>query len=159
MKNKVKNKIDDSKHSRKKNLLPALDKALNELDTNSNWVAKNPKEVQYSCCSTCIFGSKEFDTHKENLVAYNIQDLEEFRRVARENKQDFRWSDAYYEDYGEQSRTGEYIYLQHSGKSHKDYLKLIEVLNKHGIFVSWNWDSQYKLKVILNKYKEVLNNG
>ena len=155
--NKVKNNIDDSKHSRKKNLLPALDKALNELDTTTNWTAKNPKEVEFNCCGSCIFGSRQFDNHEGNVVTYNVQDLQGFRWAYKETRSHAYW---YGTPNNKRRVEGEYIYLQHSGKSHKDYLKLIEVLNKHGIFVSWNWDSQLKLKVTLNKYKEeVLNNG
>ena len=42
--NKVKNNIDASKHTRKKNLLTALDKAFNELNTRTEWTALGPKD-------------------------------------------------------------------------------------------------------------------
>ena len=62
--NKVKNNIDASKHTRKKNLLTALDKALDELDVTSDWIALGPKDVSYNCCSSCIFGSPQFNGRK-----------------------------------------------------------------------------------------------
>ena len=52
--NKVKNNIDASKHTRKKNLLTALDKVFDELNTRTEWTALGPKDVSYNCCGSCI---------------------------------------------------------------------------------------------------------
>ena len=78
IKDKVKNDIDASKHTRKKNLLTALDKAFDELNTSTDWTAVKPQEASYSCCSSCIFGSPQFDD-RENAITYNDQDLQGFR--------------------------------------------------------------------------------
>ena len=61
VKDRVKNNIDATKHTRKKNLLTALDKAFDELNTSTDWTAVSPKEASYNCCSGCIFGSPQFD--------------------------------------------------------------------------------------------------
>lgn len=144
--NKVKNNIDASKHTRKKNLLTALDKAFDELNTRTEWTALGPKDVSYNCCSSCIFGSPQFDD-KENAVTYNVQELDDFRRNQRINKDSLYWD-------GIESHAGEFIYLQHRGTSHSNYLELIKVLNKHGIYADWNWSSDLKILVFLGKYKE-----
>jgi len=146
VKDKVKNNIDATKHTRKKNLLTALDKAFDELNTSTDWTAVSPKEASYNCCSSCIFGSPQFDG-RENAVTYNVQDLDGFRASQRENKDSLYW-------YGKESHGGEYIYLQHRGTSHSNYLELIKVLNKHGIYADWNWSSDLKILVFLGKYKE-----
>ena len=41
----------------------------------------------------------------------------------------------------------------------QDYLDLFRVLNEFGIYADWNWSSDLKIKVILNKYKEEVLNG
>ena len=146
--NKVKNNIDASKHTRKKNLLTALDKAFDELNTRTEWTALGPKDVSYNCCGSCIFGSPQFDG-RENAVTYNVQDLAEFRANQRENKDSLYW-------YGRESHSGEFIYLQHKGTSHKNYKELIQVLNNHGIYVAWDWNKEIKLRVFLAKYKGAL---
>ena len=84
MSNEVKNNIDFSKNQRTTNLLTALDKAFDELNISTIWTALGPKEVQYNCCSSCIFGSSEFE-NKGYKVTYNIQDLDNFRESYREN--------------------------------------------------------------------------
>ena len=126
--------------------MTALDKAFDELNTRTEWTALGPKDVSYNCCGSCIFGSPQFDG-KENAVAYNVQDLDAFRASLRENKDSQYWS-------GREQHGGEYIYLQHRGTSHSNYLELIKVLNKHGIFADWNWSSDLKILVFLGKYKE-----
>jgi hypothetical protein len=148
IKDKVKNNIDATKHTRKKNLLTALDKAFDELNTSTDWTAVSPKEASYNCCSSCIFGSPQFDD-RENAVTYNVQDLADFRANQRENKDSLYW-------YGRESHSGEYIYLQHRGTSHKNYKELIQVLNNHGIYVAWDWNKEIKLRVFLAKYKGAL---
>jgi hypothetical protein len=148
VKDKVKNNIDATKHTRKKNLLTALDKAFDELNTSTDWTAVSPKEASYNCCSSCIFGSPQFDD-RENAVTYNVQDLADFRANQRENKDSLYW-------YGRESHSGEYIYLQHRGTSHKNYKELIQVLNNHGIYVAWDWNKEIKLRVFLAKYKGAL---
>ena len=148
VKDKVKNNIDATKHTRKKNLLTALDKAFDELNTSTDWTAVSPKEASYNCCSSCIFGSPQFDG-RENAVTYNVQDLADFRANQRENKDSLYW-------YGRESHSGEYIYLQHRGTSHKNYKELIQVLNNHGIYVAWDWSSNTKLRVFLAKFKGAL---
>ena len=146
VKDRVKNNIDATKHTRKKNLLTALDKAFDELNTSTEWTAVSPKEASQNCCSSCFFGSPQFDG-RENAVTYNVQDLDSFRASQRENKDSEYWS-------GREQHGGEYIYLQHRGTSHSNYLELIKVLNKHGIFADWNWSSDLKILVFLGKYKE-----
>tara|TARA_A100001201_G_scaffold112475_1_gene96319 strand:+ start:978 stop:1436 length:459 start_codon:yes stop_codon:yes gene_type:complete len=148
VKDKVKNNIDATKHTRKKNLLTALDKSFDELNTSTDWTAVKPQEASYSCCSSCIFGSPQFDD-RENAITYNDQDLASFRISQRENKDNAYW-------YGRESHSGEYIYLQHRGTSHKNYKELIQVLNNHGIYVAWDWSSNTKLRVFLAKYKGAL---
>lgn len=148
VKDRVKNNIDAAKHTRKKNLLTALDKAFDELNTSTDWTAVKPQEASYSCCSGCIFGSPQFDG-RENAITYNDQELADFRRSQRENKDSAYW-------YGRESHSGEYIYLQHRGTSHKNYKELIQVLNNHGIYVAWDWNKEIKLRVFLAKYKGAL---
>ena len=148
VKDRVKNNIDAAKHTRKKNLLTALDKAFDELNTSTDWTAVKPQEASYSCCSGCIFGSPQFDD-RENAITYNDQDLADFRANQRENKDSLYW-------YGRESHSGEYIYLQHRGTSHKNYKELIQVLNNHGIYVAWDWNKEIKLRVFLAKYKGAL---
>ena len=148
VKDRVKNNIDAAKHTRKKNLLTALDKAFDELNTSTDWTAVKPQEASYSCCSGCIFGSPQFDG-RENAITYNDQELADFRRSQRENKDSLYW-------YGRESHSGEYIYLQHRGTSHKNYKELIQVLNNHGIYVAWDWNKEIKLRVFLAKYKGAL---
>jgi len=149
MSNKVKNDIDSSKNQRTTNLLTALDNAFDELNISTVWTALGPKEVQYNCCSSCIFGSSEFE-NKGYKVTYNIQDLDRFREVYRENRKKYKWS-------GEDTHKGEFVYLQHTGTSSYNYEKLIEILNKHGIYVYWNWSNDYKLRVCLDKFVEENN--
>ena len=148
VKDRVKNNIDAAKHTRKKNLLTALDKAFDELNTSTDWTAVKPQEASYSCCSGCIFGSPQFDD-RENAITYNDQDLADFRANQRENKDSLYW-------YGRESHSGEFIYLQHRGTSHKNYKELIQVLNNHGIYVAWDWNKEIKLRVFLAKYKGAL---
>ena len=143
------NKIDSSKHTRKKNLLPALDKALDYLDATTNWIAKNPKEVDYDCCGGCIFGSSQFNDETKPRVTYNIQDKDNYRQAYKENREDEVWSYL-----GIEEHRGEYLYLQHYAPTHKDYLKLIEVLNEHGIYADWNWSSESKILVVLDRFKD-----
>tara|TARA_B100001250_G_C19609564_1_gene704292 strand:- start:107 stop:574 length:468 start_codon:yes stop_codon:yes gene_type:complete len=144
------NKIDSSKHTRKKNLLPALDKALDYLDATTNWIAKNPKEVDYDCCGSCIFGSSQFNDETKPRVTYNIQDRDDYRQAYKENRVPERWDFGY----GYEVHRGEYLYLQHYAPTHKDYLKLIEVLNEHGIYADWNWSSESKILVVLDRFKD-----
>ena len=152
IKDKVKNNIDATKHTRKKNLLTALDKAFDELNTSTDWTAVKPQEASYSCCSGCIFGSPQFDD-RENAVTYNVQDLQGFRWSYKENRSDEYW----YGRPDNQRRTkGEYIYLAHRGTSHKNYKELIQVLNNHGIYVAWDWNKEIKLRVFLARYKGAL---
>lgn len=154
--NKVQNNIDASKHKRKKNLLTALDKALEELDTFTHWIAKNPKEVDFNCCSSCIFGSSQFEDDTKPRVAYNIQTLQDYKSSYKENRKD-KWEKA---EMGwiraEESHSGEVVYLQHWGdlELDEDYKILIEVLNKNGIYVHWDWTLDNKMIVVLDKYKE-----
>jgi len=152
MKNKVKNKIDDSKHSRKKNLLPALNQALDYLDASTDWVARNHTQVDINCCGSCIFGSSQF---KDSVarVTYNVQDYDAYNQAYKENREATIWEGK------RESHKYEYIYLQHSAESHKQYLDLFRVLNEFGIYADWNWSSDLKIKVILNKYKEEVLNG
>lgn len=140
----VKNNIDTTKNKRTTNLLTALDKAFDELNYTTNWTALGPKEVQYNCCSTCIFGSSEFD-NKDNRITYNIQDLDRYRETYRENRKRYKW-------YGRDDHNGEFLYLQHSGTSLSNYDKVIDVLNKHGISVYWNWSKDNKIRVCLDKF-------
>lgn len=140
--NLVINKIDDTKNKRRKNLLTAIVKAFDELNTTTEWTALTPGEVSYSCCSSCIFGSPQFDD-RENAITFNIQDLNDYRRNYKENRED---------DYKHESHTGEVIYLQHKGTSHKNYKELIHILNKHGIYVDWNWNNNNKIRTYLSKY-------
>ena len=90
MKNKVKNKIDDSKHSRKKNLLPALNQALDYLDASTDWVARNHTQVDINCCGSCIFGSSQF---KDSVarVTYNVQDYDAYNQAYKENREPNIW--------------------------------------------------------------------
>ena len=152
MKNKVKNKIDASKHSRKKNLLPALNQALDYLDASTDWVARNHTQVDINCCGSCIFGSSQF---KDSVarVTYNVQDYDAYNQAYKENREATIWEGK------RESHKYEYIYLQHSAESHKQYLDLFRVLNEFGIYADWNWSSDLKIKVILNKYKEEVLNG
>ena len=154
--NKVQNNIDSSKHKRKKNLLPALDKAFEELSAISYWIALNPKQVDFNCCSSCIFGSSQFNDDSKPRVTYNIQTLQDYRSSYRENRK-VKWELVNNEwiRAGE-SHSGEVIYLQHWGdiELDEDYKILIEVLNKHGIYVHWDWTLDNKMIVVLDKYKE-----
>ena len=152
MKNKVKNKIDDSKHSRKKNLLPALNQALDYLDASTDWVARNHTQVEFNCCGSCIFGSSQFEDSVAR-VTYNVQDYDAYNQAYKENREATIWEGK------RESHKYEYIYLQHSAESHKQYLDLFRVLNEFGIYADWNWSSDLKIKVILNKYKEEVLNG
>ena len=86
------NKIDSSKHTRKKNLLPALDKALDYLDATTAWIDKNPKELVYDCCGSCIFGSSQFNDETKPRVTYNIQDKDNYRQAYKDNREDEVWS-------------------------------------------------------------------
>tara|TARA_R100000329_G_C7606145_1_gene215040 strand:+ start:871 stop:1338 length:468 start_codon:yes stop_codon:yes gene_type:complete len=142
--NLVINNIDNTKNKRIKNLLTAINKAFDELNTTTEWTALTPGEVSYSCCSSCIFGSTQFDD-RENAITFNDQDLNDYRRNYKDNRRD---------DYKQKSYRGESIYLQHRGTSHKNYKELIQILNKHGIYADWNWSSDLKIKVLLGKYKE-----
>jgi hypothetical protein len=144
------NKIDASKHTRKKNLILALDKSLDYLDATTNWIAKNPKEVDYDCCGGCIFGSSQFNDETKPRVTYNIQDKDDYRQAYKENRDSERWDFGY----GYEVHRGEYLYLQHYAPTHKDYLKLIEVLNEHGIYADWNWSSESKILVVLDRFKD-----
>lgn len=154
--NKVENNIDTSKHKRKKNLLPALDKALEELDNYYCWIAKNPKQVDFSCCSSCIFGSSQFNDDTCPRVAYNIQTLDDYRSSYRENRNKYSWDNINNRYCPDESHAGEVIYLQHWGdlELDEDYKILIEVLNNHGIYVHWDWTLDNKMIVVLDKYKE-----
>ena len=140
--NLVINKIDDTKNKRVKNLLTAIHKAFDELNTTTEWTALTPGEVSYSCCSSCIFGSPQFDD-RENSITFNDQDLNNYRRNYEDNRRD---------DYKQESHRGESIYLQHRGTSHKNYKELIHILNKHGIYVDWNWNNNNKIHTYLSKY-------
>jgi len=144
------NKIDASKHTRKKNLILALDKSLDYLDATTNWIAKNPKEVDYDCCGGCIFGSSQFNDETKPRVTYNIQDKDDYRQAYKENRDSERWDFGY----GYEVHRGEYLYLQHYAPTHKDYLKLIEILNEHGIYADWNWSSESKILVVLDRFKD-----
>ena len=149
--------IDAKKHSRKKNLLPALDSALDHLDASSDWIARNYKQVEFNCCSSCIGGSVQFKDDKP-AVMYNVQDYEGFRDSYKENREYQYW-------YGNKSVRevkGEYIYLQHyipknygPVERYRLYKQLINVFNQHGIYVDWDWNQDQKLKVYLGKYKSV----
>ena len=151
--NKVKNNIDASKHKRKKNLLAALDKALEELDIFYCWIAKNPKEVDINCCSSCIFGSSQFEDDTKPRVTYNIQTLQDYRSSYKENRRRENWGPGWQRG---DFHSGEVIYLQHWGdlELDEDYKILIEVMNKHGIYVHWDWTLDNKMIVVLDKYKE-----
>ena len=145
--NKVKNNINDSKHTRKKNLIPALNQALDYLDASTDWVARNHTQVDINCCGSCIFGSSQF---KDSVarVTYNVQDYDSYNQAYKENREATIW------DGKPESHKYEYIYLQHSAESHKQYLDLFRVLNEFGIYADWNWSSDLKIKVFLGKYKE-----
>ena len=145
--NKVKNNINDSKHTRKKNLIPALNQALDYLDASTDWVARNHTQVEINCCSSCIFGSSQFEDSMAR-VTYNVQDYDSYNQAYKENREAAIW------DGKPESHKYEYIYLQHSAESHKQYLDLIRVLNEFGIYADWNWSSDLKIKVFLGKYKE-----
>jgi len=140
--NLVINKIDETKNKRIKHLLTAIHKAFDELNTTTEWTALTPGEVSYSCCSSCIFGSPQFDD-RENAITFNDQDLNDYRNNYEDNRRD---------DYKQESHRGESIYLQHRGTSHKNYKELIQILNKHGIYVDWNWNNDNKIRTYLSKY-------
>lgn len=137
--------IKRSAISRRKNLLNALDKAFNELECFTDWITGTPENLEFNCCSTCVPGSFRID-HAENYVAYNIQDKQDYKEAYKENKDNVTW-DGYPE-----SHRGEYLYLQHRGKSHASYKLLIGILKQHGITTEWDWSSDIKLKVYLTKY-------
>lgn len=149
--------IDTKKHSRKKNLLPALDSALDHLDATSDWIARSYKQVEFNCCSSCIGGSVQFKATGP-AVMYNIQDYQDYRDSYKENR-------AYHHYYGDKlvrEVKGEYIYLQHyipnnygPVERYRLYKQLINVFNQHGIYVDWDWNQDLKLKVYLGKYKSV----
>ena len=120
--NKVKNNINDSKHTRKKNLIPALNQALDYLDASTDWVARNHTQVDFNCCGSCIFGSSQFEDSVAR-VAYNVQDYDSYNQAYKENREATIW------DGKPESHKYEYIYLQHSAESHKQYLDLFRVLN------------------------------
>ena len=98
--------IDAKKHSRKKNLLPALDSALDHLDATSDWIARSYKQVEFNCCSSCIGGSVQFKDDKP-AVMYNVQDYEGFKESYKENRYyEFSWNLC------TRKTEGEYIFLQ-----------------------------------------------
>ena len=145
--NKVKNNINDSKHTRKKNLIPALNQALDYLDASTDWVARNHTQVDINCCGSCIFGSSQFEDSVAR-VTYNVQDYDSYNQAYKENREATIWEGK------PESHKYEYIYLQHAAESHNQYLDLIRVLNEFGIYADWNWSSELKIKVFLGKYKE-----
>lgn len=151
MSNKVINNIDSSKNQRTKNLLTALNKAFDELNITTVWTALGPKEVQFNCCSNCIFGSQEFD-NKDYKITYNIQDLDSYNEAYRDNRETHKY-------YERDEHKGEFVYLQHSiprsydsVEQYRLYKELISIFNKHGIYVYWNWSNDNKLRVCLDKF-------
>lgn len=151
MSNKVINNIDSTKNRRTTNLLTALNKAFDELNISTVWTALSPKEVEFNCCGSCIFGSKEFD-NKNYVITYNIQCLIRYREAYRDNRETHKY-------YERDEHKGEFVYLQHSiPKSHDSvdryrlYKELISILNKHGIHVYWNWSNDNRLRVCLDKF-------
>ena len=129
--------IDAKKHSRKKNLLPALDSALDHLDATSDWIARNYKQVEFNCCGSCIGGSVQFKDDKPAGM-YNVQDYEGFRDSYKENR-------SYHHYYGDKlvrEVKGEYIYLQHyipknygTVERFRLYKQLINVFNQNSNYV------------------------
>lgn len=150
MKQKVRNNVDyRHAYSKQKNLLTAITKAFKELEDTTDWVAKLPSQVEYACCSTCIFGSKEFHEGEEllpNRITFNVQDVASYKSAYKENKDREQ-------RHGYNSHKDEILYLQHAGQSHNKYNEVFKVLNKHGIHVHWNWNQDQKIIVYLDKYR------
>jgi len=131
--------------SRRKNLLSALGKAFEELESYTQWRTGTPENLEYNCCTSCMTGSPRLED-ASNHVAYNIQDKEGYNEAYKENRESFKWGSL------PESHKGEYIYLQHGGESHASYKLLIGILKQHGITTEWDWSSDIKLKVYLTKY-------